>query len=74
MNTFVFVTMKAALFLSQTISAIKCCSRWELICFHSKLQLFPEESGVDGQNYVVSQSYSQWLSSDLHLPSQPSKY
>ena len=53
MNTFCFITMRTALFLSQTISAIKCCSRRELICFHSKLQLFPEDSGVDGQNYVV---------------------
>ena len=45
--------MRAPLFLSQTISAIKCCLRRELIYFHLRLQLFPEESGVDGQNYVV---------------------
>ena len=30
-----------------------CCSRREFICFLSRLQLFSEESGVDGQNYVV---------------------
>ena len=53
MNTFCFVTIKAALFLFKTISAIKCCSGWELICFLSRLQLFPEESGLDGQTYVV---------------------
>ena len=53
MNTFCFFTMRAALFLSQTICAIKCCIRWEVICFLSRLQLFPEEFGVDGQNYVV---------------------
>ena len=45
--------MRAALFLSQTISSIKCCSKWEVICFLSRLQLFPAESGLDGQNYVV---------------------
>ena len=38
MNTFCFITMRAALFLSQTISAIKCCSGWELISFHSRLE------------------------------------
>ena len=46
MNTFCFITMRAALFLSQTISAIKCCSRWELICFLSRLQLFPKNSAL----------------------------
>ena len=38
MITFCFVTMRAALFLFKTISAIKC-SRWELICFLSRLQM-----------------------------------
>ena len=37
-NIFCFVTMRAALFLSQTISAIKCCSGWELVSFHSRLE------------------------------------
>ena len=48
-NTFCFIAMEAALFLSQTMSAIKikCCSGWELICFHSRLEQFPDESGVD---------------------------
>ena len=49
MNTFCFVTMRAALFLSQTISAIKCCSRWELICFLSRLQLFPKNQALMGK-------------------------
>ena len=53
MKTFCFVTIEAALFLFKTISAIKCCSRWELICFLSRVLLLPEESGVDRQNYVV---------------------
>ena len=49
MNTFCFVTIKAALFLSQTISAIKCCSRWELICFLSRLHLFPKNPALMGK-------------------------
>ena len=49
MNTFCFITMIAALFLSQTIVAIKFCSGWELISLHSRLPLFPEESGVDAR-------------------------
>ena len=53
MNTFCFITKRASLLLSQTISAIKCCSGWDFICFHSRLQLFPEEPGVDRQNDVV---------------------
>ena len=74
MNTFCFVTMRAALFLSQTISAIKCCSRWELISFHLRLQLFPEESGVDGHNSVVLSVTVSDPHHILHLPSPPSKY
>jgi len=74
MNTFCFVTMRAALFLSQTISALKCCSRWELISFHSRLLLFLEESGLDGQNYVVLRVTVSDPPQILHLSSPPSKY
>ena len=49
MNTLCFVTIKAALFLFKTISAIKCCSRWELICFLSRLQLFPKNPALMGK-------------------------
>ena len=49
MNTLCFVTMRAALFLFKTISAIKCCSRWELICFLSRLQLFPKNPALMGK-------------------------
>ena len=66
--------MRAALFLSQTISAIKCCSRWELISFHLRLQLFPEESGVDGLNSVVLSVTVSDPHHILHLPSLPSNY
>ena len=72
--TFCFITMRAALFLSQTFSAIKICSGWELICFHSRLQQFPEESGVDEQNYVVVSVTVSDSHHILHLPSPPSKY
>ena len=74
MNTFCFVTIEAALFLSQTISAIKCCSGWELMCFHSRLELFPEESGVDGHISVVLSVTVSDPHHILHLPSPPSKY
>ena len=73
MNTFCFVTMRAALFLSQTISALKCCLRWELISFHSRLLLFIEESGLDGQDHVVLRVIVSDPSHILHLP-PPSKY
>ena len=66
--------MRAALFLSQIISAIKCCSRWELIYFQARLQLFPEESGVDGHNSVVLSVTVSDPQHILHLPSPPSKY
>ena len=66
--------MRAALFLSQRISAIKCCLRWELISFHSRLLLFLEESGLDGQNDVVLRVNVSDPSHILHLPSPPSKY
>ena len=66
--------MRAALFLSQNISVMKCCSRWELVCFHSRLQLFPEESGVDGQNYVVLRVTVNDPPHILPLPSPLSKY
>ena len=49
MNTLCFVTIKAALFLFKTISAIKCCSRWELISFLSRLQLFPKNPDLMGK-------------------------
>ena len=49
MNTLRFVTIKAALFLFKTISAIKCCSRWELISFLSRLQLFPKNPALMGK-------------------------
>ena len=74
MSTFCFITMRAALFLSQIISAIKCCSGWELISFHLRLQLFPEESGVDGQNYVVVGVIVSDPHHILHLFSPPFKY
>ena len=74
MKTFCFVTMRAALFLSQTISAIKCCSRRELISLHLRLQLFPEESGADGHNSVVLSVTVSDPHHILHLPSPPSKY
>ena len=53
---------------------VKCCSGWELICFHSRLEQFPEESGVDEQNSVVlrvivSDPHHIW-----HLSSPPSKH
>ena len=73
-NIFCFVTMRAALFLSQTISAIKCCSRWELISFHLRLQLFPEESGVDGHISVVLSVTVTDPHHISHLPSPPSEY
>ena len=66
--------MRAAFFLSQTISALKCCSRWELISFLSRLLLFLEESGLDGQNNVVLRVIVSDPSHILHLPSPPSKY
>ena len=70
---FVLITMRAALFLSQTISVIKR-SQWERIFFHSRLQLFPEESGVYRQNYVVVSVIVSDPHLILHLPSPPSKY
>ena len=63
--------MRAALFLFQTISALKCCSRWELISFHSRLLLFLEESGLDGQNYEVLRVIVSDPSHILHLPPHP---
>ena len=44
-----FVTIKAALFLFKTICAVKCCSRSELICFLSRLQLFPKNPALMGK-------------------------
>ena len=52
----------------------KICSGWELICFHSRLQQFPEESGVDEQNYVVVSVRVSDSHQILRLPSPPSKY
>ena len=66
--------MRPAFFLSQTISALKCCLRWELISFHSRLLLFIEESGLDGQDHVVLRVIVSDPSPILHLPSPPSKY
>ena len=52
----------------------RICSGWELICFHSRLQQFPEEFGVDEQNYVVVSVIVSDSHHILHLPSPPSKY
>ena len=71
---FCFVTVITALFLSQTISAIKCCSGWELICFLSRLPLFPEESGLDGQNDVVDRVTVRDPHHIFHVSSPPSNY
>ena len=51
-----------------------CCLRRELICLYSRLQLFPEESGVDGHNSVVLRVIVSDPHYSLHLPSPPSKY
>ena len=69
--TFCFITMIAALFLSQTISATQCCSRWERISLHSRLPSFPEESGVDGQNDVIDRVTVTDPHHIFHLPSHP---
>ena len=58
------------MFLSQTISVIKR-SQGERIFFHSRLQLFPEESGVYRQNYVVVRVIVSDPHLNLHLSSHP---
>ena len=69
MNTFCFVTIKAALFLFKTISTIKCCSRWELICFLSRLQLFPKNPALMGK--LVWSSKLQSVTLIIFAPAVP---
>ena len=51
-------SMKAALFLSQTISATKCCSRWELICFLQDYNCSLKNPALMGKIMWSSELYS----------------